>query len=101
MRHCCQARAIENQCYVVTSGLTGHIENIAEMGGSFARSAIITPCDIPFDRDGIAAEATENADMMIVADLDLAKLQKALAEGAVRNLADRRPDLYNVDWKGS
>ncbi len=101
VRHCCQARAIENQCYVATSGLTGHMETIVEMGGSFARSAIITPCDIPFDRDGIAAEATENADMMIVADLDLGKLHKARSTGAVRNLADRRPDLYGVTWKGS
>jgi len=100
VRHCCQARAVENQCYVVTAGLAGHVENIPDMAGCFARSAILTPCDIPFDRDGVAAEATENADMMIVADLDLAKLAAARADGSVRNREDRRPDLYSVIWKG-
>lgn len=100
VRYCCQARAVENQCYVVTSGLTGNIENIPEMAGNFARSAILTPCDIPFERDGIAAEATENAGMMIVADLDLNKIAAARAGGSVTNLADRRTDLYRVSWRG-
>ena len=100
VRHCCQARAIENQCYMVTSGLTGHVEGVPDMAGSFARSAVLTPCDIPFDRDGIAAEASENVDMMIVADLNLDTLRAARATGSVRNLADRRTDLYSVTWKG-
>jgi predicted amidohydrolase len=35
-----------------------------------------------------------------IADLDLTDLDWARQEGTVRNLRDRRFDLYKVDWKG-
>ena len=100
VRYCCHARTVENQCYVVTSGLVGTVPNVANMDINFAQSAVLTPSDHPFARDGIAAEATENAEMMIVADLDLDRLETARARGSVRNLHDRRPELYRVDWRG-
>lgn len=98
VRYCCHARTVENQCYVVTAGLVGTVPNLANMDINFARSAVLTPCDHPFARDGIAAEATENAEAMIVADLDLERLETARLRGSVRNLHDRRPDLYGVGW---
>ena len=57
------------------------------------------PCDFPFARDGIAAEASENIETLTIADVNLADLTWARAEGTVRNLADRRFDLYRIDWK--
>lgn len=99
VKYCCQARCIENQVYVATAGLVGSLENVANIDINYAQSAIYTPCDFPFARDGIAAEATENVEMLTVADVNLSTLRWARAEGAVRNLRDRRFDLYHTRWK--
>ncbi len=98
VRYCCQARAIENQCYVVTSGMVGNLDKVSNIDIQYAHSAILTPCDFPFAREGIAAEASENVEMIIVADLNLATVQWARARGSVRNLRDRRFDLYRTRW---
>ena len=98
VRYCCQARAIENQCYVVTSGMVGNLDKVSNLDIQYAQSAIMTPCDFPFARDGIAAEASENVEMIIVADLNLSTVQWARAQGSVRNLRDRRFDLYRTRW---
>lgn len=98
VRYCCQARAIENQCYVIMSGNVGNLPGVENMDIQYAQSAILTPCDFPFARDGIAAEASENVETVTVADLDLSDLSWARAEGSVQNLRDRRFDLYRTVW---
>lgn len=100
VRYCCQARAVENQCFVVTSGMVGNLDKVSNIDIQYAQSAILTPCDFPFARDGIAAEASENVEMIIVADLNLANVSWARAQGSVRPLADRRFDLYRTRWMG-
>lgn len=99
VRYCCQARAIENQCFVVMSGNVGNLPNVHNMDIQYAQSCILTPCDFPFARDGIAAEASENVETLTVCDVNLADLAWARAEGSVRNLADRRFDLYRIEWE--
>ncbi len=98
VRYCAQARAIENQCFVVLSGNVGNLPGVDNMDVQYAQSCILTPCDFPFARDGIAAEASENIETLTIADVNLADLTWARAEGTVRNLADRRFDLYHIDW---
>ena len=98
VRYCAQARAIENQCFLVLSGNVGNLPNVANMDVQYAQSCILTPCDFPFARDGIAAEATENVETLTISDINLADLSWARAEGTVRNLADRRFDLYRIEW---
>jgi predicted amidohydrolase/predicted N-acetyltransferase YhbS len=98
VRYCAQARAIENQCFVVLSGNVGNLPGVDNMDVQYAQSCILTPCDFPFARDGIAAEASENIETLTIADVNLADLTWARAEGTVRNLADRRFDLYRIDW---
>ena len=98
VRYCCQARAIENQLYVVTSGCVGNLPDVENLDIHYAQSAIITPCDYPFARDGVAAEASENVESVTVADLDLTDISYARTLGTVRNLRDRRFDLYRVAW---
>ncbi len=98
VRYCAQARAIENQCFVVTSGMVGNLDNVDNLDIQYAHSAILTPCDFPFARDGIAAEASENVEMIIVADLNISTIGWARAQGAVRNLRDRRFELYRTRW---
>jgi predicted amidohydrolase/GNAT superfamily N-acetyltransferase len=98
VRYCSQARAIENQCYVTMSGNVGNLPNVENMDIQYAQSCILTPCDFPFARDGIAAEASENVETVTVADLDLSDLAWAKSQGTVRNLRDRRFDLYKTVW---
>lgn len=99
VRICSHARAIENQCYVVLSGNVGQLKGVFNMDGQYAQSCILTPCDLNFPRQGIAVEATPNVQNLVVADLRLDELEHARSRGTVRNLADRRQDIYEVTWK--
>jgi predicted amidohydrolase len=98
VRYCCQARAVENQCYVVTSGVVGNLPNVENMDVHYAESAILTPSDFPFARDGVAADTAANTETIAIADLSLDALLTARQSGAVQNLKDRRFDLYRVEW---
>ena len=98
VRYCCHARAIENQVHVVMAGVVGNLPNVENMDVHYAESAILTPCDLPFARDGVAADAPPNVETIIVADLSLADLEAARREGSVRNFNDRRTDLYRIAW---
>ena len=98
VRYCSQARAIENQCYVVMSGNVGNLPGVENMDIQYAQSCILTPCDFRFARDGIAAECSENVETVAIADLNLNDLDWARQEGTVRNLRDRRFDLYSIKW---
>ncbi len=100
VRYCSQARAVENQCFVAMAGNVGNLPNVANMDIQYAQSSILTPCDFPFDRDGIAADTTPNVEMVAFADLRLEDLREARARGTVQQLRDRRFDLYSVQWKG-
>lgn len=98
VRYCAQARAVENQVFVVMAGNVGNLPGVANMDIQYAQSCILTPCDFPFSRDGIAADATPNVEMVSVADLRPENLNRARNAGTVQNLKDRRFDLYNVTW---
>ena len=100
VRYCCQARAVENQIYVVMSGNVGNLPNVANMDIQYAQSCILTPCDFPFARDGIAADTTPNVETVAFADLRPETLIMARNSGTVKNLRDRRHDLYQLHWKG-
>jgi len=100
VRRCCQARAIENECYVVATGSTGTIPNLAYMDIHYSQSAIFTPSDFTFPHDAVKAEATPNTETTLIADLDLGLLKELNQHGAVRNLRQRRLDLYRLSWVG-
>ncbi|MFV0372127.1 MAG: GNAT family N-acetyltransferase [Azonexus sp.] len=99
VRYCGHARAIENQCYVVLAGVVGNLPNVENMDIHYAESCIITPCDVAFARDGIAADTAANTETIAFADLRLSDLRVARSSGSVRNLRDRRFDLYSVQWR--
>ena len=100
VRYCCQARAVENQIYVVMSGNVGNLPNVSNMDIQYAQSCILTPCDFPFARDGIAADTTPNVETIAIADLRPDTLHMARNNGTVKNLKDRRHDLYSIQWRG-
>lgn len=99
VRYCCHARAVENQCYVVTSGVVGNLPNVENMDVHYAESAILTPSDFAFARDGVAADTAPNTETIAIADLSLDDLLTSRQSGVVQNLHDRRFDLYRVTWK--
>lgn len=96
VRICAQARAIENECYVAIAGSVGNLPKVQNMDIQYAQSAVFTPCDFAFPYDGRRAEATPNTEMILVADVDLNQLSELHTYGSVRNLLDRRKDLYKV-----
>lgn len=100
VRYCCQARAVENQIYVVMSGNVGNLPNVANLDIQYAQSCILTPCDFSFARDGIAADTTPNVETVAFADLRPETLITARNSGTVQNLKDRRHDLYRMQWRG-
>jgi len=57
---------------------------------------VFTPCDFSFPTNGIKAEATPNTEMILIADVDIGLLRELHELGSVRNLKDRRKDLYEL-----
>ena len=99
VRACAQARAIENECFVVIAGSVGNLPRVHNMDIQYAQSGVFTPCDFAFPTDGRSAEATPNTEMILVSDVDLDLLNALHTYGGVRNLKDRRKDLYEVKVK--
>lgn len=100
VRHCAQARAIENECYVAIAGSVGNLPRVDNVDIQYAQSAVFTPSDFYFPHDGILSEAVANTEMLLFADVDLEKLKLLHQEGSVTNLRDRRTDLYRLEWQG-
>ena len=99
VRVCAQARAIENECFVVIAGSVGNLPRVHNMDIQYAQSGVFTPCDFAFPTDGKRAEATPNTEMILVSDVDLDLLNELHTYGSVRNLRDRRHDLYELRVK--
>ncbi|MDX1350388.1 MAG: carbon-nitrogen hydrolase family protein [Putridiphycobacter sp.] len=99
VRHCAQARAIENECYVAIAGSVGNLPKVHNMDIQFAQSMVFTPCDFSFPANGIKAEATTNTEMILIADIDLDLLRELNQFGSVRNLKDRRKDIFELKKK--
>jgi len=100
VRYCAQARAVENEIYVVMSGAVGNLPRVKNMDIHYSQSCILTPCDFSFSRDGVAQETTPNVEMLAMADLRLDTLVEARSSGTVQILKNRRHDLYSVKWHG-
>lgn len=96
VRHCAQARAIENECYVAIVGSVGNLPKVHNMDIQYAESMVCSPCDFAFPVDGVKAQATPNSEMILVADVDMALLRELHSLGSVRNLLDRRKDLFEL-----
>ncbi len=96
VRHCAQARAIENECYVAIAGSVGNLPRVNNMDIQYSQSAVFTPSDFSFPNNAIKAEATPNTEMVLIADVDLYALRDLHEYGTVKVMKDRRSDLYEV-----
>lgn len=99
VKYCSMARAIENQIYTVTSGTCGNLPQTENMDIQYSGSGIYAPSDFGFARDGIVGETGENVEMVVIGDVDLEVLRRGREDGTVRQLRDRRHDLYRVEYK--
>ena len=88
VRYCAQARAIENQMYVVQSSTVGSLPMVPAVSLNYGQAAIFTPSDFAFARDGVLAEGIPNQETMIVAELNLDTIVEGHESGTVLPLID-------------
>jgi predicted amidohydrolase len=88
VRYCAQARAIENQMYVIQSHTVGSLPMFPAVSLNYGQAAILTPSDFPFSRDGILAEGDANQEMMVIGELNLKTIFSTRKKGTVLPLVD-------------
>jgi predicted amidohydrolase len=88
VRYCAQARAIENQMYVITSHTVGSLPMVPAVALNYGQAAILTPSDFPFARDGILAEGMPNQEAMVIGELNMGLIHTARSNGTVLPLLD-------------
>jgi len=93
VRHCCHARAIEDQIFVATAHTVGNLP-VEWMRGNVGNAAALTPCDVHFPPGGVQAQGEMNLEQIVDGEFDLAQLRRARDTGSVRTWQDRRGDLY-------
>ena len=96
VRHCAQARAVENFIYVVMTGSVGNMQTHSGSFLNYSQAAILTPSDFSFPEKGIEGEADPNVEAVVVSELALSSLSQQRHVATVRPLHDRRSDLYEL-----
>lgn len=96
VRHCSQARAVENQLYVVMSGLVGRMPRVEQVDAGYSRAGIFAPCDRPFPSDGVLAQGVTNRGAVVTAETSLKQLAENRAHGGVSPYYDRKQALYDA-----
>lgn len=95
----CRARALEQQCVVAQSPLTGTAPWSPAIDVSIGRAAVYGPPDRGFPDDGVIAEASDSADWLIV-EVDLDAVDAVRRDGQVLNHRDwsrqLRPGIEGV-----
>jgi predicted amidohydrolase len=88
VRYCAQARAIENQMYVIQSCTVGSLPMVPAVSLNYGQASILTPSDFPFSRDGILAEGVPNQESMVIGELNLQTITESRDSGTVIPLRD-------------
>ncbi len=88
VRYCAQARAIENQMYVIQSSTVGSLPNVPAVSLNYGQASILTPSDFPFSRDGILAEGQPNQESMVIGEMNLNTILDTRSSGTVIPLLD-------------
>jgi predicted amidohydrolase len=84
----CQARALENQCYVVQSALVGNAPWSEAVDVNIGASAVYTPVDRGFPDNGILAEGKLNTVQWVIAEVSLSSCGTVREQGQVFNYRD-------------
>lgn len=83
-----QARALENQCYVVHASTVGEAPWSPAVDVNVGAAGIYTPVDRGFPDDGVLALGTLNAAQWLYADVDPAGIAEVRRSGQVFNFRD-------------
>ena len=86
----CQARALENQCYVVQASLVGDAAWSEAVDVNVGAAAIYTPVDRGFPDNGILTVGTFNAVQWVIAEISPADCKTVREQGQVFNYRDWR-----------
>lgn len=84
----CQARALENQCYVVQASTVGAAPWSEAVDVNTGAAAVYTPIDRGFPVDGVLALGELDRTQWVYADIDPAAVEKVRADGQVLNHRD-------------
>lgn len=84
----CQARALENQCYVVQSPTVGKAEWSEAVDMNIGAAAVYTPVDYGYPDNGILVQGEMNQAQWVYADIDPATLAAVRTGGQVFNYRD-------------
>lgn len=93
VRHCAEARAIENQSYVMMSSICEGNKNHMEISAHFGQEAIFSPCDVDFPTAGLLIQGRENREGISVAKVDIKMLQNVRKNGTVLNSKDSQKNI--------
>lgn len=80
-----QARALENQCYVVQASVVGDAEWTPSLGTSHGAAGIYGPPDLGFPADGVVAIGAMDAPGWVFGEIDPDKVARVRREGSVFN----------------
>ncbi len=81
----CQARALENQLFVVQSPTVGEALWSPAVATNMGAAGVYGPPDVGFPEDGIVACGTVNEAQWLFAELDLTAISRVRLDGAVLN----------------
>lgn len=84
----CQARALENQCYVIQSPTVGNASWSEAVDVNTGRASVYTPVDYGFPSNGILAQGDEDYVGWVYASLDLDEIARIREQGQVFNYRD-------------
>jgi predicted amidohydrolase len=84
----CQARALENQCYVVQSPTVGEAPWSEAVDVNIGAAAVYTPVDRGFPDNGILAIGELNKAQWVMAEISLSACEAVRQQGQVFNYRD-------------
>ena len=84
----CQARALENQCYVVQSCLVGNAPWSEAVDVNIGAAGIYTPVDRGFPDNGVLVAGELNAVQWVIGEVSLASCAVVREQGQVFNYRD-------------
>jgi len=90
VRVACQARALENQCYVIQVPTVGRAPWSIAVDDNVGAAAVYAPSDRDLPADGIVAIGPLSEPHLLFADLDLSLVEQARRDGLV---------LGHRDWE--
>lgn len=81
----CQARALENQCFVVQSPTVGEAPWSPAVDANVGAAGVFGPPDLGFPEDGVVALGRMDEPMWVYAELDISAVAYVRANGKVLN----------------